>query len=275
MRRSLLVAIPVIAVAGVLALPALAAPDRSVKLNATTTTFEWDGGPVTGTPVNDVDTDDTLVTLETPGALKIETTDPDDGAQDIDIWLYKADAAGDPAGEHFKDAETDGSEETLTADLAEGRYVVRVLGFIAVNGHFKGHLTFTPNTGGSPTPGGPADTPPEAVIAKMAKAAKASRLKKFKGTAHDDVSVARVDIALVKVKGGKCTQMTSPGKYAPLAKCDAPTKFHKAKGTTSWSYKLSKALQKGSYVLYARATDGAGQVQGGFGASNRRAFKVK
>jgi hypothetical protein len=275
MRRLLLAALPVLVIAGVLALPALAAPDRSVTLNATTTAFEWDGGPVTGTPVNDVDTDDTLVTLETAGSLKIQTTDPDDGAQDVDIWLYKANAAGDPEGDHFKDAETDGSEETLTADLAEGRYVVRVLGFVSVNGHFKGHLTFKPDTGGSPQPGGSADTPPEATIAKMAKAAKASKLKKFKGTAHDDVSVARVDIALVKVKGGKCTQMTSPGKFAPLSKCEAPTKFLKAKGTTTWSYKLSKQLKKGSYVLYARATDGTGQVQGGFGPSSRRAFKIK
>ena len=273
--RRLLIAVPVIAAAGVLALPALAAPDRNVTFNATTTTFEWDGGPVTGTPVNDVDTDDTLVTIETPGSLKIQTTDPDDGAQDIDIWLYKSNAAGETQGDHFKEAETDGSEETLTVALAQGKYIVRVLGFVAVDGHFKGHMTLTPDTGGAPQPGGPTDTPPEASISKPAKSAKASKLKKFSGTARDDVSVARVDIALVKVKGGKCTQMTSPGKFAPLAKCDAPSKFLKAKGTTSWSYKLRKQLKKGSYVLFARATDGAGHVQQGYGPASRHAFKVK
>src|SRR5206468_563036 len=102
---------PVIAVAGVLALPALAAPDRSATLSAASPNFTWDGGPVTGTPVNDVDTDDTLLTIETPGSLKVQTTQPDSGAQDIDIWLYKANAAGDPQGDPIKKAETGSSEE--------------------------------------------------------------------------------------------------------------------------------------------------------------------
>jgi hypothetical protein len=275
MRRISFVSVCALAVAGLLALPALAAPDRSTTLSTATTSFSWDGGPVTGTPVADVDTDDTLLTIETAGSLKVQTTEPSSGAEDIDIWLYKANAAGDPQGDPIQRAETTSAEETLVAKVAEGKYLVRVLGFVSVNGTFKGTAALTPDTGGSPQPGGPTDTPPEAVISKLAKSAKASKLKKFKGTAHDDVSVARVDVALVKVKGDKCTQMTSPGKFAPLQKCNAPTRFLKARGTTNWSYKLSKRLKKGSYVLYARATDGAGHVQGGFSRSSRRAFRVK
>jgi hypothetical protein len=275
MRRSPLVLVAVLALAGVLALPAFAAPDRKTSLSATTTSFEWDGGPVTGTPVNDVDTDDTLLKIETPGSLKVETKEPDDTAFDIDIWLYKSNAAGDPQGEPIKKAETGSAEETVTATVAEGYYLVHVLGFASVEGMFKGSAKLTPDTGGTPQPGGATDAPPEASISKLAKSAKASKVKKFKGTARDDVTVARVDIALVKVKGSKCTQMTSNGKFAPVAKCDAPTKFLRAKGTTSWSYTLKKELTKGSYVLFARATDGAGQVQGGFGPASKRAFKVK
>ena len=275
MRRTPLVLVAVIAVAGAIAIPAFAAPDRSSTLNAATTKFEWDGGPVTGTPVNDVEVDDTLLTIETPGSLKVNTKEPDDTSVDIDILIYKSNAAGEPQGDPVKTAETGSAEETVTANVTEGKYLVRVIGWLAVEGFYKGDATLTPDTGGSPQPGGTTDTPPEATISKLAKSAKASKFKTFKGTARDDVSVARVDIAIVKVKGGKCTQMTSPGKFAPLEKCTAPTKFLKAKGTTTWSYKLKKELKKGSYVLYARATDGAGHVQGGYGPASKRAFKVK
>ena len=275
MRRSPFVLVAVIAVAGAVAIPALAAPDRSSTLNSETTRFEWEGGPVTGTPVNDVEVDDTLLTIDTPGSLKVNTKEPDDTTVDIDILIYRSNAAGEPQGDPVKTAETGSAEETVTANVTQGKYLVRVIGWLAVEGFYKGDATLTPDTGGSPQPGGSTDTPPEASISKLAKSAKASKFKKFKGTARDDVSVARVDVALVKVKDGKCTQMTSPGKFAKLAKCDAPTKFLRAKGTTTWSYALKKELKKGSYVLYARATDSAGQVQGGFGPSSKRAFKVK
>jgi hypothetical protein len=55
----------------------------------------------------------------------------------------------------------------------------------------------------------------------------------------------------------------------------APTSFIAAKGTTKWSYKLRKKLAKGSYTLFARATDSAGQAQAGFTPANKRAFKVR
>jgi hypothetical protein len=273
--RRLSIAAVVIAAAGALALPASAAPDRSGALSAEATKYEWDGGPVTGTPAGGTDDDDTLLTIGTPGSLKVETSDPDDTTLDIDLYLYKANDAGDPEGDAIKQSETDAAEETLTASVTEGKYLVRVTGFVAVDGFYKGVATLTPSTGGTPQPAGPTDTPPEATIAKIAKSSKGGKLVKFKGTARDDVSVARVDIALVKRKGDKCAQMTSPGRYAPLAKCDAPTKFLRAKGTTTWSYKLSKPLKKGSYVLFARATDGAGHVQGGFGPASTRAFKLR
>jgi hypothetical protein len=274
--RRLLVLVAAIAVAGAIAIPAFAVPDRSGTLNATTTSYPWDGGPVTGTPAEEeTENDDTLLTIGTPGSLKVDITEPDDTTLDIDLRIYKANAAGEPQGNPIKVSETESAEETATVTVTEGTYLVRVVGWLAIEGFYKGTATLKPDTGGSPPPAGPTDTPPEASISKLAKSAKASKFKNFKGTARDDVSVARVDVALVKVKGDKCTQMTSPGKFAKLAKCDAPTKFLRAKGTTTWSYKLKKELKKGSYVLYARATDGAGHVQGGFGPASKRAFKVK
>jgi hypothetical protein len=277
MHRSFLACLAALALACValVAAPALAAPDRNATVSAAAPAYAWDGGPVTGTPVNDVDTDDTLLTVGTPGSLTVKTAAPDDTSVDIDLYLYRSNAAGDAVGDPIKMAETGSAEETITAKVGEGKYLIRVSGFVAVEGAFKGTATLTPDTGGAVTPAGATDTPPEASISKVAKAASAKKLKRFTGTARDDVSVARVGVALVSVKGGKCSQLTPSGKFAPVAKCEAPTKFLRAKGTTTWSFQLHKALKKGSYVLFARATDGTGQVQNGFGPASRKAFKVR
>jgi hypothetical protein len=87
--------------------------------------------------------------------------------------------------------------------------------------------------------------------------------------------VSRVEIALQLKKGKKCKQMKKSGRFAKQAKCDAPTSWLKAKGTTKWSFKLKKKLKKGNYTVFARATDSAGQVQAGFTPANKRKFKVK
>src|SRR5215212_8655887 len=78
---------------------ALAAPDRTTELTATTATFEWDGGPLSGAILGvDDDRDDTLVKLPGGGNLAIKLTNFEDetGEPDFDIRLYAADANGDP-----------------------------------------------------------------------------------------------------------------------------------------------------------------------------------
>ena len=297
--RNTKVALP-LAATGALATAAVAwaAPDRDATI-AEGTPYSWDGGPVTGTPFATVDDDDTLVTLSGAGTLKVALSEPSDNATDIDLYVYKSDDAGEPKGDPIVSAETGGSDESVSAKISgAGKYLIRVSGWAAAEGTYKGKATFTssaaapapqepgtggnPGTGTSPANGTPAnqtqpgpDNAPVATIGKLAKSAKAKKVKTFSGTASDDKGVAKVEIALVLKKGKKCTQLTSKGTFKKLAKCQGPTSFVAAKGTTSWSYKLKKRLKKGSYTLFARATDSAGQQQGGFSASNKKTFKVK
>jgi methionine-rich copper-binding protein CopC len=267
---------------------AWAEPNRTVEMTAAAPIFEWDSDAITGTPVNDVSVDDTLIKLTEAGELKASISDPDDGAQDIDMELWRADAAGETQGDDpITDSATDGNDEAVSAkNLKPGTYLIRLYGFISFEGHVKGKATFVsaapaePAPSGTPAPaplpaGGGEDATPDAKLGKVAKTVKAKKLKRFKGTASDDKAVAKVEVALVRQKGKQCYVMTSKGGYAKLEKCSDPTIFNDATGTTSWSYALPKRLKKGSYTVYARAIDSAGQTQAGFGPDNRKAFKVK
>jgi len=266
---------------------ALAAPDRTTDLGAGKTTYEWDGGPLTGAPI-DLQCDHTGVKLKEPGNLLIALSKFEGSpiGADFDIYFYKADAEGDPDGDPIGESfESDPEKESLSVkNLKVGAYNIEVCAYQTVNGTFHGKATFAgtgagagPSGPSGPTgpsgPSGPAgttDLPPDATVKKPAK-----KPKKFAGTATDDKGVSRVDVALQTKKGAKCKQLLKSGKFGKQAKCDAPTSWLKAKGTTKWSYKLKKKLAKGSYTVFARATDNAGQVQAGFTPANKRSFKVK
>ena len=277
---------------------ALAAPDRT----ATLPEFTWDGGPMSGAILGvDDDRDSTLVKLSsTASSLVVKLTDFQDagGEPDFDIRLYQANAEGDPEGAAIAEAiEADTTQETLSVkNLAAGDYVIEVNAFLTVEGTFKGKLTVTgggagapapgpaPGPGATPTPapgGGPATPPPggqpavnQAPEAKITKIAK--KLKKISGTASDDGKVKRVQIAIQSKKGSKCKQMNRKGKLVKQKKCDAPTSWLTAKGTSKWSFKLPKKakLKKGKYTVFARATDDAGTVQTTFTPSNKRKAKA-
>jgi hypothetical protein len=296
--RNTKVALP-LAATGALAAAAVAmAADREAALVAGTP-YKWDGGPVTGSPLVTADDDDTLVTINEAGSLKVVIGEPGGGAEDIDLFLYKADAAGERVGDPVASSEEGGSDESISAKVAVGKYIISAQGWASVEGTYKGTATLTgsgtaapapepTNSGGNPgsgtapsngnpttTQGGGSDATPTAAIGKLAKSARVKKLKGFSGTASDDKGVAKVQVALVLKKGKKCTQMNAKGKFTKLKKCAAPTIFVDASGTTSWSYKLKKRLKKGSYTLFARAIDSAGQTQAGFTPANKKTFKVK
>jgi hypothetical protein len=275
---------------------ALAAPDRSTDLGGSKTTYEWDGTASGGDAGVNSDVDDTQVKLSEGGTLAINLSKFTEATgltgADFDIRLYKADANGDPTGDALGEAITSDSEkESLTVkNLKAGAYVIEVNGYLTFQGTFHGKATFSGTGGGTATPGpsgptgpsgpsgpsgptgpvGTTDATPDATVKKPAK-----KPKKFAGTATDDKGVAKVQIALQSKKGKKCKQLKKSGKFAKLAKCDAPTSWLLAKGTTKWSFKLKRKLKKGSYTVFARATDSAGQVQAGFTPANKRKFKVK
>jgi hypothetical protein len=270
-------------IALVAATVAWAAPDRSADLSAATTSYSWDGGPVTGTPVNDVEVDYTLVKVADAGTLDVTIKEASLEEADLDLEVYRADAAGEPSGDPLAEAANGGSDEQVSVkNLKPGTYLIRVIGWLAVETTFKGEAKLKPSTVITTPAAGPEEPPvqvqtddtPVAAIGKLAKKAKPKKLKGFKGTASDDKGVARVEVALMHRKGSKCRQLTTGGGWAKAEKCDAPTSFLAAAGTTSWSFKLAKKLAKGDYTVFAQAVDSAGQKQAGFGPTNKKAFKI-
>ena len=283
----------------VLAAVAFAAPARTIELSSSVTSASWDGSGVTGTPIADASVDDTLLKLSVGGSITVSATEfGPTGGEDIDINIFKADAAGEPEGDPIAEGAEGGEENVSVKNLKPGNYLVRAFAFVGVDATYKGSVKFVPAAGAAapaePAPGSPAPAPgspspapsspapaapaadalPEAAITKIAKAAKAKKFKKFSGTASDDRGVAKVEVALVLKKGKKCTQLKGK-KMVKLKKCTAPSAFNKAKGTAKWSFKLKKALKKGKYTVYARAIDSAGQKQGGYNPRNKRALKLK
>jgi hypothetical protein len=259
---------------------ASAEPSRKGDLSSAAA-FAWDGAGVTGLPVVAITDDDTLLNVTEDGKLTVTLSDADDTAVDLDVLVYKSDAAGEAKGEPIVTGEEGGSDERVSKDVAKGFYLVRVTGWASLEGTYKGKATLAaaapattpPGTTPPATPPASTDLLPEAKLGKF-PSAKAGKSFVVKGTASDDKGVRSVGVAIVKKAGNKCTQLTSKGTFASLSKCAAPSSFLKAKGTKSWSLKV-KGLPKGSYTVFARAIDSAGQKQGGFGAANKKAFKVK
>lgn len=263
-----------------LAAPALGAPARNHSFGAAGK-FAWtasgsglvffsDGTiPVEECTPGLRDCDDTLIELKSPGTLKASVTGGAGTQADVAIDIFESDASGTPGRQIQKgDASTPQVVESASADLDPGFYLVRV-DFLLGTGEVEAEAEFTPGEATAPAPpAGGAGTPTPAANAapkatpKVSKKIKASKLKGFGGTATDDGAVAKVEVGLLQVKGKKCKQLTSTSaKFAKSKSCSAPTKFLKAKGTSSWSLKLRKKLPKGRYVVFAKATDDKGVAQ--------------
>ena len=259
----LAIAAPMVAPAG-----ALAAPDHTGKLSATSTSFKWDGQ--IGVGVTMVDTlkdsplpcgspghecDDTLIQVETPGKLTVKTSSSDPLAPDLDLYVYTSDASGTRGKEKGKSAQsspTPNEQVAFTVD-APGYYLVEADYTIMLGGTFQGEATLQPGEGIE------AAIAPTVKIISPKKSVKSSKFKSISGTAADDTAVSKVEVAVVSGKGSKCKSLTSKGSFAKSS-CTAP-KFLAAKGTTKWSYKLKKKIKKGTYVVLARATDDGGATQ--------------
>jgi uncharacterized delta-60 repeat protein len=145
-----------------------------------------------------------------------------------------------------------GSSPTFSLQ-PDGKYVVALVTPSASK------LTFVRYWGDSPAP-----QPASVAFAKSVKSKlKASKAKKFAGTTGG-TGVTKVELAIQKVnskllkKSKKCTYVksakaTTKNFKAVSGKC-VPGSWLTAKGTASWSVKLSKALKPGKYVLSARST---------------------
>jgi hypothetical protein len=127
-----------------------------------------------------------------------------------------------------------------------------------------------------PAGSAPKDIPPQAVIKKNGLRSKKASRRKAVGTAKDDHQVVRVEVALVRKRGGNCRELKRSGRsFGGSHRCRRPRTFLVAKGTTKWSFKLRGRLKKGYYVVYARAIDNSGRQQISFGTKSRRPFRVR
>jgi hypothetical protein len=167
-----------IALAGLLALgiaaPAMAAPDRTVTLTPSTTSFGWSGaattsisgqfwytssdpagschtfpgaGPAPSTDAVDY-CDETLVKLDGtgPGSLDVQLPTAGDGVvTDWDLYVYTADDAGNP-GELIASSENTGGAEDVPIDdaTASDNYLVVAVPYQSVNDSFTGSVSFVP-----------------------------------------------------------------------------------------------------------------------------------
>jgi len=139
--------------------------------------------------------------------------------------------------------------------------------------------------------------PAHAKMKPVAKKLPVGKLKGFSGTAGDPDGngVQKVQIALVgKVRGGAKAKASGRGAVRCFALKNAkvgfrsgfqqvrrkgrqcPQRWLTVKGTSKWSFKFKGTLPRGRYVVYARATDGAGLAETAFSRrlGNRYAFRV-
>jgi uncharacterized delta-60 repeat protein len=147
---------------------------------------------------------------------------------------------------------------------ADAKILVAATNQDATNFH---RMSVTRLIGADPIP----TTPLSAKISSPSKSKyTAKKFKKFAGTAAGDglakvqISVLKTDSKLLKKKK-RCLQLSSNKaklkKYKAVKKKCAPVKWLTATGTTSWSYKLKKALTPGKYTLYVRSLNAAGVAQ--------------
>jgi uncharacterized delta-60 repeat protein len=141
-----------------------------------------------------------------------------------------------------------------------------------------------------PSPTVSADhTKPHARIHRLRRVVRASKLRRFSGTASDNVGLKKVEIALLRKVGkvraarakGSCLWLRNSRAKFKRAKprhgrC-AKRRWLRAHGTRAWVFKLRRRLPAGTYVLYARATDTSGNADTSFSARrhNRVTFRVR
>ena len=164
-----------LAAALAVAVPALAAPDQSATLSASTPKFTWEGAPQIshGPPLYDHDSrvatpcktparpcDYVLLNVTELGkfSVKVEGEDGTGGTTDPDAYLYESDSSGTQGKELASSAAS--GPDTVTYKVAKPGYFLAVVDvYHGYNAGYKGTATFTPAVAPAPAP---APTPPPA-----------------------------------------------------------------------------------------------------------------
>jgi hypothetical protein len=92
-------------------------------------------------------------------------------------------------------------------------------------------------------------------------ARRAARRRVLRGTAGDvGCGIDRVTIAVARKHRGRCRLLTPRRRLTHRTSC-ARRRWLPVQGTTRWSFRLTRRLPKGVYVVRTRAIDFAGNVQ--------------
>jgi hypothetical protein len=297
MTRRRLIGLLAAAATTLAAATALGAPRTGTVTNGGPP-YTWDGGPISGTfafsQVGDnfncgdpgKECDGTIVNFAN-GQATVTIAGTNSGSSDLDLYVWKANAQGQPVGDP-KSSTGSTADETVTFPAEASPYLVRVVPAVAANGTYHGEAKepakYVPgevNYGTDPADPGAGDggrgvttRANDLAPTTTARAPKHSASRVLRGTARDpDGKVAYVDVALVRQFARSCRALRPNGSWRTIRKCSAPP-FLRARGTTNWSLRLDRPLAKGVYVLFARATDDLGRAEGGFGKANRVTFKI-
>jgi hypothetical protein len=87
--------------------------------------------------------------------------------------------------------------------------------------------------------------------------------------------VKRVEVAIARRAGKRCSFLGTNGRFGKATKCSAPRGFRAVHGTKAWRYSKKVRLRRGRYIAYSRATDPAGNVEYKAHTGNRARFNVR
>ena len=169
-----------------------------------------------------------------------------EGATPIIVVAVAAASAGNAALDFIMDADAPAGT-TITATATRAGSTTEFSGCVAVTEGAGGGTTPPPGGGGT-TP--PPQADPQSAITSPRGRVKSRRFKRI-GTAED---AARVDIAAIRVRDGKCYALRRNGRFKTSPGRCTPRTFFKATGTTSWSFRLKRRFRPGRYRVYSRAT---------------------
>lgn len=86
--------------------------------------------------------------------------------------------------------------------------------------------------------------------------------------------LARVTVAIGRATGSRCRFLTAKGTFGPKVSC-LRTTYVAAAGTSTWSLRLRRRLPRGSYKLFVRGVDAAGNVERKQRTRNFLALRVR
>jgi hypothetical protein len=97
---------------------------------------------------------------------------------------------------------------------------------------------------------------------------------RLRGTARGEgCAIRQVRVAIGRKVGKQCRFMRANGRFGARRSC-LRTQYVRARGTTRWSLNKRVRLPRGSYLVWSRAIDSAGQIERKAKARNLLARRI-